>query len=91
LFRKGSATFAMCQLQLLGFLITILQIGFISAQHLPYVACPGLFRYLEYQNEYIGHLKLVLDNTNAENEVRIELSQPGDRAPVSFPDSSSLQ
>ncbi|XP_037730951.1 CLIP domain-containing serine protease B15 [Drosophila subpulchrella] len=71
----------MCQLQLLGFLITILQIGLLSAQRLPYVACPGLFRYLEYQNEYIGHLKLVLDNTNAENEVRIELSQPGDRAP----------
>ncbi|KAH8344234.1 hypothetical protein KR084_008359 [Drosophila pseudotakahashii] len=72
----------MCQLQLLGFLITILQISFINGQRLPYIECPGIFRYLGHQNEYIGHLKLILDSAYVENEVRIEMSQPGRRRPA---------
>ncbi|XP_017117594.1 serine protease gd [Drosophila elegans] len=69
----------MCQVKLFGFLITILQICLISSQNLPFIACPDLFRYLEYNNEYIGHLQLVLDNQNTDNVVRVELSQRGRR------------
>ncbi|XP_016972123.1 putative serine protease 42 [Drosophila rhopaloa] len=75
----------MCQLQVVrfGFLITILQICFISGQNLPYIACPHLFQYLEHNNEYIGHLQLVLDNESTDNVVRVELSHPGRRTPSS--------
>jgi len=75
----------MRQLQLLGFLIAILQISYISAQNLPYIQCPMIFRYLEYDNQFIGHLQLTLDSTNTENVVRVELSQRGRNTPVSFP------
>nr|CAL85490.1 CG9649 protein [Drosophila simulans] len=71
----------MRQLQLLGFLITILQISYISAQNLPYIQCPMIFRYLEYENQFIGHLQLILDSTNTDNVVRVELSQPGRNTP----------
>ncbi|XP_017046731.1 CLIP domain-containing serine protease 2 [Drosophila ficusphila] len=71
----------MCQLQLLGFLVIILHISFICGQNLPYIACPDIFDYLEYQNQYIGHLNLVLDSSLSENVVRVELSQPGRRTP----------
>nr|CAL85485.1 CG9649 protein [Drosophila melanogaster] len=71
----------MRQLQLLGFLIAILQISYISAQNLPYIQCPMIFRYLEYDNQFIGHLQLTLDSTNTENVVRVELSQRGRNTP----------
>ncbi|XP_044314385.1 serine protease 42-like [Drosophila rhopaloa] len=71
----------MFQLSVFGFLITLLKASYITAQILPYIACPNLFRYLKLNDVYIGHLKLVLDKDYAENVVRVELSQPGRSTP----------
>ncbi|XP_052835902.1 serine protease 48-like [Drosophila gunungcola] len=70
----------MCQVQLLGVLITILQINHITGQNLPSIACPDIFQYQKYGNEYKGLLKLFL-NKDVENEMRVDFSQPGRTEP----------
>lgn len=46
-------------------------------QNLPYIACPDIFEYLEYNNQYIGHIQVVLDSSSVENVVGVEFSQRG--------------
>ncbi|KAH8383537.1 hypothetical protein KR009_009228 [Drosophila setifemur] len=70
----------MCKVQI-GFLVIVLNIATGLGQNLPHIACPEIFRYLEYRGEYIGHLSVYLDPMVEENIVRVNLSQRGRRPP----------
>ncbi|XP_041630338.1 brain-specific serine protease 4-like [Drosophila kikkawai] len=58
-------------------LALVLQSLSVFGQNLPYIACPKIFEYLEYQGQYIGHIQVVLDSSLVENVVSVEFSQRG--------------